>query len=105
MPDPSAILGTLQFVGVAAKAVCEAVDVAIEFEQEEQHILKDLRKGVDSLKSDILVYKVLLNAMESDTGHPPYTSFIQRYVMGCARAHRLTELMIHPITGRMERGQ
>ena len=104
MPDPSAILGALQFVCVAAKAVCEAVDEAIEFEQEEQHVLKDLRKGVDSLKSDTLAYKVLLNSMENDTGHPPYTRFIQRYVMGL-RAHRLTELIIQPITDRMEMEQ
>ena len=89
MADPSAILFILYYVGVAAKAVCEAVDKGFDkgfdevfqHEDEEQHALKDLRKGVDSLKSDTLVYKVLLNAMENDTDHPPYTRFIQRYVM------------------------
>ena len=85
MADPPTILPILQSVSVAAKAVCEvvdkAVDEAIQHEREEQYVLKDLRKGVDSLRSDALVYEVLLNAMENDTDHPPYRRFIQRYVM------------------------
>ena len=84
MADPSMILSKLQFVGVAAKAVCEAVgkviDEVIKHEHEERHALTELRKGVDELKSDTLVYKVLLSAMENDTdrsGRSPYTRFIQ----------------------------
>ena len=86
-PGPEMILSILQLVGTASMAVCEAVDRSIELEHEGRHALKDLRKGVDSLKSDTLVYKVLLNAMENDTdlsGCSPYTRFIQRYVMGVA---------------------
>ena len=85
MADPaSSILGILQFVGAAAMAVCTAIDKALELEHDERHALKDLRKGVESLKSDTMVYKVLLNAMENDIdvdGRSPYTHFIQRYVM------------------------
>jgi len=85
MADPSTILAILQFVGTAAVAVCQAVDKASELENEEKQALKELREGVESLKSDTLVYKVLLNAMESDTDldkRSPYARFIQRYVMG-----------------------
>ena len=83
--DPSTILAILQFVGVAATAVCQATDKAIGLEPEERYALKELRKGVDSLNSDTLVYKVLLNSMENDTdlgNRSSYTCFIQRYVMG-----------------------
>ena len=109
MADPSTIISILQFVSVAAKAVCETVDKtvdeAIQLEHEERYALKDLRKVVDSLRSDALVYKVLLDAMENDTepsGRSPYTSFIQRYVMGLRSSSLLTELIIHTITERME---
>ena len=85
MADPaSSILGILQFVGTAAMAVCAAIDVALELEQDEKQALKELRKGVESLRSDTMVYRVLLNAMEDDVdanGRSPYTRFIQRYVM------------------------
>jgi len=84
MADPGTILAILQFVGAAAMLVCEAIDKVIELEHEERQALKDLRKGVENLKSDTMVYKILLNAMETDTdlnGRSPYTRFIQRYVM------------------------
>ena len=83
-------------------AVCEAVDKAIELEHEGRHALKDLRKGVGRLKSDTLIYKVLMNAMVKDTdlsGRSPYARFIQRYVM---ETHMLTELIMYATTGRME---
>ena len=114
MADPYTIIAILQFVGVMAKAVCESLDKAIDeaiqqpYEHEERGALKDLRKRVESLKSDTLVYKVLLNAMETDTdlsGRSPYTRFIQRYVMGCARAHILAELIVYNATDRTERKQ
>ena len=86
-PDPATVLAILQFVGTAATGVCKAVDKAIELEleHEEKQALKELRKGAEGLKSDTLVYKVLLNAMETDTDldkRSPYARFIQRYVMG-----------------------
>jgi hypothetical protein len=101
MADPATILAILQFVGTAAKGVCEAVDKAMELEHEERQALKELRKGVESLKSDTMVYRVLLNAMESDTdlsGRSPYTRFIQRYVVGSRSSpyvHRANNLQYH----------
>ena len=101
MADLSTILPSLQFVGVAAKAVCEAldeaIDEAVQHKREEQYALMVLRKWVDRLKSDTLVYKVLLNAMANDTdlsGRSPYTRlrFIERYVMGL---HILKELIMY----------
>ena len=106
MADPATILTILQFVGVAAVTVCDAIDKAIELEHEERHALKDLRKGVDSLKSDTLVYKVLLNAMENDTdlsGRSPFTRFIQRYVMrvcSSSYAHNTNNLHYHRQDGK-----
>ena len=87
-------------------AVCEAVDKAIELEHEERQALKDLRKGVECLKSDTLVYKVLLNTMENDTdpsGRLPYTRFIQGYVMVLLSnpyAHRANNVHYHRQDGK-----
>ena len=81
--------------------MCQAIDKAIELKHEERYALKELRKGVDSLKSDTLVYKALLNSMENDTdlgGLSSYTCFIQRYVMGLRSssfAHRANTLHCH----------
>ena len=98
-PGLEMVRTTLQFVGAASLAVCKAIDVAIELEHEERQALKELRKGVESLKSDTTAYKVLLNAMENDTD---LDSFIQRCVWGCAQAHMLTEQTIYNITDRVE---
>ena len=91
-------------------AVCEVIDKAIELEHEERHVLalKVLRKGVDNLQSDSLVYKILMNAMENDTdlsGRSPYTRFIQGYVMGYPQPHMATELIMYTITDSTERKQ
>ena len=105
-PDPETILSIFQFLVVAFTAVCEAVDKAIELEHEGRHALTELRNGAVSLKSDTLVYKALLNVMVNDTdlsGRSAYTRFIQRYVMGCARTHMLTKLIIYTTTDRTER--
>jgi len=80
MADPATILAILHFVGAAAILVCEVVDKAIDLKYELQ-ALKELRREVEGLRSDTMVYKVLLNAMENDTDLSPYTHFIQRYVM------------------------
>jgi len=106
MADPSTILAILQLVGTAAMAVCQAADKAIELEHEEKQALKELRKGVEGLKSDTLVYKVLLNAMNSDTDldkRSPYARFIQRYVMGLrssSNIHRANYLQYHRTDGK-----
>jgi hypothetical protein len=81
MSDPATVLGILQFVGAAAMGVCQAIDKALEVEREEQQALKNLRKGVEGLKSDTIVYKLLLNSMENDTDlndRSPYTRFTPR---------------------------
>ena len=91
-------------------AVCEAVDKVIELKHEEQRAMKEFRKGVDSLKSDTLAYKVLMNAMENDTdlsGRSPYTRFIQGYVMGLlsnSYAHRANNVCYHRQGGREAMG-
>ena len=105
-PGPEMILATLQFVGASALAVCKVIDKAIELEHKERHTLQGLRKGVDSLKSDTLVYKVLLNAVENDTdlsGGSPYARFIQRCVMvlrSSSYAHRANALHYHKQDGK-----
>jgi len=106
MADPSTILAILQFVDTAAMAVCQTVDKTIELKQEERQALKALRGGVEGIKSDTLVYKVLLNAMESDTGldkRSPYARFIQRYVMGLRSSsyvHGANDLQYHRQDGK-----
>jgi hypothetical protein len=56
----AAILAILQSVDATATLVCNEIDKALEPEHEERQGLKDLRKGVENLKSDILVYEVLM---------------------------------------------
>ena len=105
-PDPATILAILQFVGAATMLVCEAIDKAIELDHEERQALKDLRKGVENLKSDTMVYKILVNAIETDTGlngRSPYTRFTQRYVTRLT--HMLTGLIIYNITDKTEMKQ
>jgi hypothetical protein len=85
MPKPRTILDVLEFISPAAMAVCQAIDKALWLEREERQALKNLRKGVEGLRSDTMVYKLLLNSMENDTalnGRSPYTRFIQQYAIG-----------------------
>ena len=99
------ILRILQVVRAAAMAVCSAIDKTPELEHE---ALKELRKGVESLKSDTRVYKVLLNAMEDDmnvNGRSAYTRFIQRYVLGLRSTSYAHIAKIYGITDRVERKQ
>jgi hypothetical protein len=82
-PDPGSILALVKSIGEAARVVWDATDKAFELEREEQGALKDLRKAVESLKSDIVVYGILVTTMVNDTypnGLEPLTLFIQRYV-------------------------
>jgi hypothetical protein len=69
MLDPQMILGLLQRVSGAAKSIYDAVDRAYQLECEEQKAIQDLRQGVKSLKSDTMVYEVLITAMLND-GRP-----------------------------------
>ena len=88
MADPASPFISLQSANVEAIEVCDKmcdkIDQAIGLEHEERHVLKELRKAVDSLRSDSMVYRLLLNTMKNDTylsDGSPYVRFIQ-YVMG-----------------------
>jgi len=81
MPDPQTALCRVQGVGEAAKTVCHAIDRAQGFGHEEQRCLANLRQGVGSIKSDMIVYKVLITSMKNDTkpnGLSTFTTFINR---------------------------
>ena len=83
MLDPKTILDIVLGVSGAAKTVCDAIDKAQESERDAQHTLKELRQGVESLKSDTMVYKVLITAMQNDTkpdGQSTFVVFINKYV-------------------------
>jgi hypothetical protein len=96
--DPTAILAILRSADAVATLVCNEIGNALDPEHEDsvQQALKDLRKGVENLKSDIMIYKALLSPMEKDP-----ELLMQRYVM--AKAHMLTEPIIHNITDWKER--
>jgi len=77
--DLTAIFAILQSVDAIATLVCNEIDNAIEpehevAEHEVRQALKDLRKGVENLRSDIIVYNVLLKHIDH--------RLRWRYVMG-----------------------
>jgi hypothetical protein len=83
MLDPGTILSIVQCVGSAAKRVCDAIDETQELDRDVKNALQDLRRGIESLKSDTMVYKVLIAAMQDDTqpnGLPIFAIFIKKYV-------------------------
>ena len=83
MLDPGTILGLVQGVGVAAKMACDAIDKVEALDKEVKYALQDLRQGIDGLKSDTMVYKVLITAMQNDTnsnGRSVFETFIQKFV-------------------------
>jgi len=64
MPSPPTRLATMQLVSAGATLVCNVINQALELEHEALRALKELRKEVGSLKSNTMVYKPLLSAME-----------------------------------------
>ena len=59
------------------------IDKALGLEREERQALEDLRKAVESLKSDTVVYKTLLNAVENEINpNPNSCPPFQRWVTG-----------------------
>jgi len=72
--DLTAILAILRSVDTVATSVLNEIDNTIEPEHEVRQALKDLRKAVENLKSDIMAYDVLLKGIEYH--------HVQRYVMG-----------------------
>jgi hypothetical protein len=89
MLDLQVILGLLHGVSKAAKSICDAVDGAYPLEREEQKAVQDLRQGVESLKSDTMVYKVLITAMVND-GRPNAPSPFAIIMNKCVQRVRAT---------------
>jgi len=87
--------------------VCDEIDKVFNLDLEVRQPLKALHKGVESLKSDTTLYKVLLSAMEKVTDldeSSPHTRFAQLYVMwlhSSSHAHRANNLQSHRL-GAME---
>jgi hypothetical protein len=88
-PSLAAILAILRSVDAAATLVCNEINKALKSEHEVQ-ALNDLRKGVENLKSDIIVYEVLMK--------DPHFGCKKGYVIGL----RSTEPIINNITARKE---
>ena len=83
MLDPGTILALVQGVGTAAKMACDAIDKVKALDHEVKNALQDLRQGIDGLKSNTMVYKVLITAMENDikpNGRSVFETFIQKSV-------------------------
>ena len=84
MLDPGTILVLVQGVGAAAKMACDAIDNVKSLDLVLKNALQDLRQGIDALKSDMMVYKVLITTMQSDTnpnGPSVFETFIQESVL------------------------
>ena len=62
------IFAILLSVDATATLVCNQIDEARSTDHIERQALRELRKGVENLKSDIMAYSVLLCAMQKDTG-------------------------------------
>ena len=90
-PDtPEKILSLVNCVNSAAKKACDAIDEQ-DPHGEVKDALRDLRQGVQGLKSDTMMYRVLIATMQNDTSPHGLFSvaiFINTYVI-CARATHL----------------
>ncbi len=88
MLDPGTILNLVQCVGSAAKRA--AIYEAQVLDHEVKYALQDLRQGIESLKSDTTVYKVLITAMQNDSnpnGPSTFAIFISKYVWSARATH------------------
>ena len=78
-PTITDLVAILLVVDIATTLVCNEIDKAPKPEhEEERQALKNLREGVENMKSDIMLYEVLLSPMARDTP----LSLRQQYVMG-----------------------
>lgn len=107
MLDPQTILNHVQSVAVAAKTVCHAIDRAHGFEHEEQQGLVNLRQGVGSIKSDMIVYNVLITSMKNETKPTGSSTFtlIDKYVWTTRLAllYMHSQQTVRNITDRTDR--
>lgn len=74
MADPEDILAILRAVDAAATLVYNEVDNTLKPDHVDGQALRDLRNAVENLKSDIMLYKLLLEKDDQ-------LGFIQQYVM------------------------
>ena len=79
---PEKILSLVKCVDSAAKRACDAIDEQ-DPHREVKYALQDLRQGIQSFKSDTIMYKVLIATMQNDTnpnGPSTFAIFISTYV-------------------------
>ena len=92
MPEPETpekILSLVNCVDSAAKKACDAIDEQ-DPHDEMKYALQDLRQGIQSLKSDIMTYKVLIATMQNDTnpyGSSTFAIFSRTYVRSTRATH------------------
>ena len=87
---PETILSLVQCVDSAAKRACDAIDEQ-DPHHEVEYALQDLRQGIQSLRSDTMMYKVFITTMKNDAnpyGPSTFAIFISTYV----RSARVTHL-------------
>ena len=92
MPEPETpekILNLVNCVDSAAKKACDAIDQQ-DPQDDAKDALQDLRQGIQSLKSDTMMYKVLIATMQNDTnpyGPSTFTIFVTTYVWSTRATH------------------
>ena len=85
MPEsetPEKILSLVKSIDSAAKRACDAIDEQ-DPHREVKYALQDLRQRIQSLKSDTMMYKILITTMQNDTnpnGPSTFAIFISKYV-------------------------
>ena len=86
---PETILSLVESVDSAAKRACNAIDEQ-DPHHEVKYALQDLRQAIQSLKSDTVMYKVLIATMTNDIkpyGPSTFAIFISTYVRSARVPH------------------
>ena len=87
---PETILSLVTCVDSAAEKACDAIDEAQGLHHEAKYPLQDLRQAIQHLKSDTIMYKVLLTSMKNDInpdGPSTFATFISMYVWSAWVTH------------------
>ena len=93
---PETILTLVKCVDSAAKRACDAIDEQYPH-HEVEYALQDLRQGIQSLKSDTMMYKVFITTMQNDTnpdGPSTFAIFISKYVKSAWATHLRSQYTI-----------
>ena len=104
---PETILNLVNCVDSAAKRACDAIDEAQGLPDEVKYALQDLRQGIQSLRSDTVMYKVLIATMKNDTspyGPSTFAIFISTYVWSARVTHLHSQYTVHNLQTRWTRG-